>query len=87
MVELKPAFLHLRGQARQPFVDGRPRTEGFQSLRTSVEKCFFEVEEPLIVDVVVEVHIDLYHLVVQQKPAGFGKEVFIGFYLYGADGE
>ena len=73
MVETKPALLHLRRQLRQPFVNGRPAAKHFQPFRLAIQNGLLQVEEPEVVNVVVEVHVHASHVVVQEEPAGLGQ--------------
>ena len=58
----------------------------FQPFGTSVGESLFKMEHSQIVDIVVEIHIDAYHLVVEQEPSGFGKAVTVFVLQYGTDG-
>ena len=86
MIETEPALLYLWGQTWQPFIDGTPFAEYFQPFGTSVGESLFKMEHSQIVDIVVEIHIDTYHLVVEQEPSGFGKAVTVFVLQYGTDG-
>ena len=78
MVESKPTFLHLRGQARKTLVDGGPVAEMAQTFRASVAKALLQSEPPLIVHVVVKVDIHACGRVVQQKPSCLRQRETVG---------
>ena len=78
MVKAKPApFLNI-SKLREALVDGRPVAEFLQTGRTAFPQSLIQVKHPLIVDVVIEIHIDLQHRIGQKKPADLREGVFPG---------
>ncbi len=74
VVECEPAFPDSLRQMRQSLIDCLPFSEMFQSGRFAFPYGIFEPEHTYVIDIVVEIHVDLYHLVVQQEPSCLGTE-------------
>ena len=77
VVESEPRLLHLTWQARQAFVNRRPRAKHFEPFGFAVEQSLFQMKHTEVIDVVVKVHIDLHGSVVLQKPAHLGTDKLI----------
>ena len=72
MVEREPAFLHVFRQMRKRLVNRLPVSEMPQPRRPAFAYGLFKIEHPYIIDIMVEIHVDPHHLIVQKEPAGLG---------------
>ena len=72
MVECEPACPCRFRKGREPFVNRVPVSKAFQTCWTTLPEGLVQMEEPLIVDIIVEVHVDFRGLVREQKPAYLG---------------